>query len=337
MNQSCHDFESEINFLSELSPSEISWDEHRATAEDMAVLYNRNLEFTKYADRINGCSGYLKFGVDANNGKLVLKEVWFCRVRHCPVCQWRRSLKMRAMMYQNIEGVIQQYPSHRWVFLTLTVKNPHVTDLRATLDDMNKGWKRLIQSKRFDSVVDGFIRTTEVTRPRKQGQEMEAHPHFHAMLLVKSTYFHGLHYINQAEWAEMWRKAMRLDYMPQVHIQAVKPNKKRTDEQNKAKLHDAILETFKYSVKPSDLLAYDDKGAWLHEITRQTHKMRFIASGGVLKGILKSDDEITRQEMINVNGDDTEQSADDGTRYGFSYMPQHRRYVYNPKFNEYSN
>ena len=60
---------------------------------------------------------------------------------------------------------------------------------------------------------------------------MEAHPHFHAMLLVKSTYFHGSHYINQAEWAEMWRKAMRLDYMPQVHIQAVKPNKKRTDEQ----------------------------------------------------------------------------------------------------------
>ena len=58
-------------------------------------------------------------------------------------------------------------------------------------------------------------------------------------------------------------------------------------------------------------------------------KMRFIASGGVLKGILKSDDEITRQEMINVNGDDTELSADDGTRYGFSYMPQHRRYVYN--------
>ena len=168
------------------------------------------LSLQKYADRINGCSGYLKFGVDANNGKLVLKEVWFCRVRHCPVCQWRRSLKMRAMMYQNIEGVIQQYPSHRWVFLTLTVKNPHVTDLRATLDNMNKGWKRLIQSKRFDSVVDGFIRTTEVTRPRKQGQENEAHPHFHAMLLVKSTYFHGSHYINQAEWAEMWRKAMRL-------------------------------------------------------------------------------------------------------------------------------
>ena len=74
MNQSCHNFNSEINFLSELSPTEISWDQHRAMAEDMAILYNRNIKFGKYADRINGCSGYLKFGVDADQGKLVLKR-----------------------------------------------------------------------------------------------------------------------------------------------------------------------------------------------------------------------------------------------------------------------
>ena len=53
---------------------------------------------------------------------------------------------------------------------------------------------------------------------------MNVHPHFHAMLLVKSTYFHGSHYINQAEWTDMWVKAMRLDYYPQVDIRAVKPN-----------------------------------------------------------------------------------------------------------------
>ena len=112
------------SILSELSPSEISWDQHRATAEDMAVLYNRDLDFIKYADRINGCSGYLKFGVDADQGKLVLKEVWFCRVRHCPVCQWRRSLKMRAMMYQNIENIIQQYPHIVGYSLPLPLKIP---------------------------------------------------------------------------------------------------------------------------------------------------------------------------------------------------------------------
>ena len=34
-------------------------------------------------------------------------------------------------------------------------------------------------------------------------------------------------------------------------------------------------------------------------MTKQVHKMRFIATGGVLKGILKPEDEITPEEMIS--------------------------------------
>ena len=45
----------------------------------------------------------------------------------------------------------------------------------------------------------------------KKSERMNVHPHFHAMLLVKSTYFNR-DYINQAEWTDMWIKAMRLDY-----------------------------------------------------------------------------------------------------------------------------
>ena len=44
--------------------------------------------------------------------------------------------------------------------------------------------------------------------------------------------------------------------------------------------------------------------------------MRFIATGGVLKGILKTDDEITNEDMIHINGDDLEQSEDTGERIG---------------------
>ena len=70
--------------------------------------------------------------------------------------------------------------SYRWVFLTLTVKNPPVTELRDTLKAMNSAWQRLAQTKRFKGVVKGFIRTTEVTRG-KDG-DMMAHPHFHAFI-----------------------------------------------------------------------------------------------------------------------------------------------------------
>ena len=70
-------YNAEDTFLSDLAPHEITWDQHRSSAEDIAVLYNKDIEFEKLADRINGCSGYLKFGVNPEGGALVLKEVWF--------------------------------------------------------------------------------------------------------------------------------------------------------------------------------------------------------------------------------------------------------------------
>ena len=125
---------------------------------------------------------------------------------------------------------------------------------------------------------------------------MMAHPHFHALLLVKPSYFKGQGYIKQADWVEMWAKALRADYLPSVNVKAVKAT---LDEKGRKQLDKAICETLKYSVKPSDLALERDKGAWLHEMTKQVHKMRFIATGGVLKGILKPEDEITTEEMIS--------------------------------------
>ena len=92
-------------------------------------------------------------------------------------------------------------------------------------------------------------------------------------------------------------------------------------------------ETLKYSVKPSDLALERDKGAWLHEMTKQVHKMRFIATGGVLKGILKPEDEITTEEMISSS----EEVQDVGeSRVAFQFKPEYRKYVYAPKYNEYA-
>ena len=76
-----------------------------------------------------------------------------------------------------------------------------------------------------------------------------------------------------------------------VHVKAVKPSK----EGEKDNLDKAICETLKYSVKPSDIAKDDDGGDWLHEMTKQTLNMRFIATGGVLKGVLKPEEEVTQE------------------------------------------
>ena len=311
-----HD-DNSVNFLSDIQPSEKNWDTHRAEAESVRLLYSLSTEFTKYATRIYDCSQVLKFAPTPD--KLVLKHAFFCRVRYCPVCQWRRSLLWRAVMFQQLPAIKEKYPAYRWVFLTLTVKNPHVTDLRETLKAMNSAWQRMAQTKRFKGVVKGFIRTTEVTRG-KDG-EMMAHPHFHALLLVDSSYF-ARNYIKQYEWVTMWQKALRVNYEPSVYVKAVKPSK----EGEKDNLDKAICETLKYSVKPSDIAKDDDGGDWLHEMTKQTLNMRFIATGGVLKGVLKPEEEVTQEEMLTPSGQD--EAQDEPKRIGFRYMPHYGKYVY---------
>ena len=45
MTQSCHDSDLGINFLTEISPHEVSWDEHRSDAESVKILYQPPLNF----------------------------------------------------------------------------------------------------------------------------------------------------------------------------------------------------------------------------------------------------------------------------------------------------
>ena len=71
------------------------------------------------------------------------------------------------MMYQKYDELRSQYPNHRFLMLTLTLENPPIGALRETLQHMNKAWQRLIKRKEFGS-VDGWIRTTEVTRDDKK-------------------------------------------------------------------------------------------------------------------------------------------------------------------------
>ena len=332
--------------LCDISERDSVWDSHRNQTSLVSDIYSEIQEFERYAERLDGCSGYLKFGW--NDNKFVLKQAFFCRVRYCPVCQWRRSLLWKALMYQTYEQIKEQYPTHRFIFLTLTVKNPHITDLRSQLDIMNKAWKKLTKRKEF-GIVDGWIRTTEVTRPKlprpnkkapivycHKTKNTHAHPHFHCILMVKPSYF-GVGYLKQSQWAELWQSCLGVDYLPIVDVRTVRKKGKDknapiTDDDVKS----AIAETLKYATKPDEITldCHDPQSReWFYELTRQTHKMRFVASGGALKNALKADDAITNDDMVRTgNEDDTEQT--DERRLNFTYYPSKGNYIYNPVHNE---
>lgn len=195
----------------------------------------------------------------------------------------------RARFFQAVPRVREAYPTARWVFLTLTVRNCSLHELRSTLKLMNDAWKRLIQKRGFPGI--GFVRSTEVTRSSLG----EAHPHFHVLMLVPASYF-STGYIRKEKWRELWKDALRANYLPVVHITTVKPKKDAPVETDAIAL--AVLETLKYGVKEDDLMS---DAMWLQELTRQLHKTRAVSVGGVMKDFLAEEEP---EDLIHAEGED---------------------------------
>src|SRR4028119_879029 len=173
-------------YLSDISPTDKPWDIHGTQSDELARIY-QTIGYSRYSERIGDCSEWLTYAMQSNDDgqvKLKLREARFCRVRHCPVCQWRRSLMWRARFIKALPEIQKAFPTGRWIFVTLTVKNCELTNLRATLTWMNAAWKRLSLRKEFPAL--GFMKSVEVTRKPEDGT---AHPHFHCLMLVRGGYF----------------------------------------------------------------------------------------------------------------------------------------------------
>jgi plasmid rolling circle replication initiator protein Rep len=291
-----HSTQTERVLLADFSPSDKPWDVHGLERDSVQGLYKQAEH--RYSSRLLQCAQLLDFELkfqETGELKPRLKSTFFCRVRLCPVCQWRRTLRHQAKFFQVIPRVIELFPTYRYIFLTLTVRNCPLDELRGHLKLMTAAWHKMSKNecKWWPSV--GWVRSTEVTR----GKDGSAHPHFHAILMVPSGYFsHG--FITQADWTEKWQKAMKLDYTPIVNVKAVKGRSGETDDKGMAR---ALCETLKYSVKPSDLVNDVD---WLMGLTEQLHKTRAIATGGLLKEFLADfEKEETNDDLIQVGEEDT--------------------------------
>lgn len=307
-------------YLSGLSDKDKPWDYHRDLADQVRDLYKAS-EFGDYADRIAVCAKLLEFALTAgDSGEMAfrLQAAWFCRVRHCPVCQWRRSLMWKSRFIKALPLIGADYPTARWIFLTLTVRNCDLTELRDNLTLMNKAWERLSKRKIFPAL--GWVKSFEVTRKKQDGT---AHPHFHVLMMVPSGYFKGQSYINQQQWQQLWRDCLRIDYDPVVDVRAVKAKPRGAGEADPGLgLLSAIKETLKYTVKGEELVA---DASWLVELTHQLHKTRAIALGGVLKNYL-SEAEPENEDLIHADDDPGEVSPDDPL-WWFSWREMVKRYV----------
>jgi len=105
---------------------------------------------------------------------------------------------------------------------------------------------------------------------------------------------------------------LKVDYEPLVDIRALRSG---------ADPMELVPEIFKYCVKESDLVADPE---WFLELTRQMHKMRTIATGGVLKDYLKILEE-EPEDLIGKDDTKTEDELEEGHLY-FDWRYEEKKY-----------
>lgn len=254
----------EFLYLTILSPRDAKWKQNKQPNLMTASAY-AGTAYDKYHGLMKDCSGWLLFKIITNpeTGEKIhkLESAKFCRLRHCPICQWRKAMIWRGRTFKAVNKILIDYPGKRFIYLTLTVRNCELAQLGDTITHMNQSWQRLHQRRDFPAI--GWMRNLEVTRAfdiyyangyvgrhgqtwidkwintQKKGSRSfdeskirleltdEVHPHFHALLMVNPGYFSN-DYISQKEWIQLWRESLRVDYDPSVTVNVVKPRGKQT-------------------------------------------------------------------------------------------------------------
>jgi plasmid rolling circle replication initiator protein Rep len=282
------------------------WNQKKRLNERVASVAD-HADLNKKAMKLRECASTLVFRQDADGGNRKLYQAYFCKDKFCPMCNWRRTLKLGAENMKVIEAANAEN-SLNWVFLTLTVKNCKGDKLKQTIDDMQKGFTALFRRKAVSGFVKGWFRCLEITVNRDQGTY---HPHFHVLICASKN----KRLIRQNDWVNLWRVSAKLDYQPVVNIKRVtaRHTKKHLSEiikerDNQAQaMNKAIAETSKYPIKSADILGgtMEENAEVLKVLDSATFNKRLIAYGGLLKKIrsriIRNDDE---DDLIHIDDSD---------------------------------
>lgn len=325
----------EVLFDKSSTGKERPWRTHKVENQTVEECYRRLADgsseseyWEKRADRLHDCGVHLWFNVysDGNGGEMMkVKHAESCCVRLCPLCTWRRSIKIQAHTRKILESM-QAEKEYEYILVTLTVPNVTGSELSDKISDMMKAWNIFDKYKKFTKAVKGWYRGLEVTHNlqkykfkyiKKNGKKQRVtivddngrpipnpsydtyHPHFHCIFAVNPSYFNSRDYIKRDEWLALWQKAMKDPTITQVDVRKVKP--KKTDNTGACfadMIISAVCEVAKYTVKSGDYVLpwdWDMSCKSVEVLDKALANRRLVAYGGIMKDWHKKlnlDDEI---------------------------------------------
>lgn len=283
--------------------NERPWREKKLKTLELAEIY-KLLGLDNKSFRVKYCSCQLAFKVNNETGEKKLDSMISCQVRLCPMCNWRRSLKIYGQTSKVMDKALES-KEYRFLFLTLTCENVEGKDLSNTIDKLFRAFNLLTKRKVVKQSVKGWFRALEVTHnlDEKSKSYDTYHPHFHIILMVNKSYFNDPnYYISQEKWTSLWKSCLKVDYTPVVHITAFKTGTKKQTAKS-------VAEAAKYTVKDEDYLIPENK-----ELSKETvyildtalANRRLVAFGGELRKIHRklNLDDVVDGDLVNTDNED---------------------------------
>lgn len=249
------------------------------------------------AELIRRCGTYLGFR-QTPDGKRNLETANFCRQRLCPMCQWRRSLRLSVQADKIYRALAAR--GYKFVFVTVTLRNCSGVDLLDTCEEMYRRAAEFQRSRRFKESFAGFYRAFEITYNECKGTY---HPHFHYLMAVTPEYFapESPIYWTTDLLIKRWRKAAHLDYDPSVSVEAVRQKEGQS-------ITSACVELCKYPAKTAEI----NQSGVLRFIDLALRSRRLIAWGGVVADVRRelSLEDVEDGDLVHADDERTEYDED---------------------------
>ncbi len=265
-------------------------------------ILNNSGTIKEQAEKVRLCG--TRVCISSVNGKEKITGANFCRLRLCPMCQRRKSLKTYSDMCRLVEAL----PSRCWVHMVLTLRNVSADELQQTINKLYYDSTKLLRrNAAFKKAFNGALRCLEITY---NSTSKQYHPHLHVLLTGdKSLNNNSRKRISKKQLQKLWQQTAALDYLPQVHIDYTVDS-------------GVVAEIAKYCVKPLELqLSSLERCEVLENLYSVLHGRRLIQTYGEIK--------IKLAELkIDLN-DSTENSTDDNT------TDTEQMFVYNFRLSRY--
>ena len=274
------------------------WSEKKLLATEIAKKLFK-IGLVERGERMQLCSDIIEYTYCPDCGKWHVRKANLCRDRFCPICTWRLSLQRFGEMMKLLETINNTDGEHirTWSLVTLTCKNCKLENLRETMETMSKAWNLTTAQRKLRPYFYGWARNAELTLNEKT---REVHPHYHVLV----AWYEDKSSLMIDKWMNACAKyGLKVSYKAQNatpinHWRGAEIPTEHESTELPKEFTKAVLETFKYSVKGSDLDQMTLKE--FKEVVEQYARTRLISYGGNIKKLVAD----LRLNMEEVADDD---------------------------------